>query len=105
MKIRLSQPPKSRLQRTSFIHESKVLRQEHPELKESVPDDLQRTLVMPTWESCNTAVIKTDIPGILQKYIQTGSERKAITDEFLHNTYPPWSHGSVSLQMVLQKML
>ena len=77
---------------TSFIHESKVLRQEHPELKESVPDDLQRTLVMPTWESCNTAVIKTDIPGILQKDKQTGSERKAITDEFLHNTYPPWSH-------------
>ena len=46
---------------------------------------------MPTWESCNTAVIKTDIPGILQKDMQTGSERKAITDEFLHNTYPPES--------------
>ena len=44
---------------------------------------------MPMRKSCNTAVIKTGIPGILQKDMQTGSERKAITDEFLHNTYPP----------------
>ena len=46
---------------------------------------------MPKWESCNTIVIKTDIPGILQKDIQTVSERKTITDGFLHNTYPPES--------------
>ena len=91
MKSRMNQPLKRRLQRTSFIHESKVLYQEHPELKESVPDDLQCTLITPIWEYCHTPTIRTDIPGIKKKDLQTGPERKAITDEFLHSNYPPES--------------
>ena len=95
MRRRMDQPPKRRLMRSSFIHESKNLRQKHPELKESVPKEIHRTIAIPTWEqNCHTTDIKTNIPGIQKKDLQTGPERKVITEEYLHNTFPQdsWIH-------------
>ena len=88
MRQRMKEPTKRRLQRTSFIHEHKALYHEYPELKDHVPNEIQRSIAIPTWQQSQPPTIRTEVPGITKKGSQTGPERRTLANELLQHAYP-----------------
>lgn len=94
MKARLYQPTKGRLKRGSFIHQTRVLEKKHQDILDHKPKDIPQCLEIPCWNSDKRPQIHSSIPGIGKKDSQSNAEKKSITMEYIHNSYPQhnWTH-------------
>ena len=77
---------KTRLLRTSFLKESKNLREEDPTLVDQTPEPMLQASTIPPWKEHSIKII-TEIPGIESKNIQPEHVRKSVALDYLHNTY------------------
>nr|KAG5698629.1 hypothetical protein BaRGS_003143 [Batillaria attramentaria] len=94
MHRRMSEPTKSRLKRTSFVHEARRLERRDPDLLCTTTKPIPTHSAVPAWKRDAPLDIKTSIPGILPKGTQSEAERKAITLDYISQTYPEerWTH-------------
>ena len=95
MRKRMSEPTKGRLQRKSFIHNSRILERRDAELLDHEHAEIPGTPSVPAWKRKGFPKIQTSIPGIGLKGTQTDAERKSLTLEYIHNAYPEdqWTHA------------
>ena len=92
MRTRLAENTSTRLKRGSFLHTTKNLVREQPDLLNQEPTDIPVCFSEPPWE--NHAEIIDTIPGIQPKGIQSVSARRAISEEHIQTTFPrdTWIH-------------
>ena len=82
----ITREPKERILKTSFLKESKKLREEDPILVDQTPEPLLQASSIPPWKEHSIKVI-TEIPGIESKNIQPEHVRKSVALDYLQNTY------------------
>lgn len=94
MKDRLSKPTKGRLKRGSFIHQTRVLERRHQDILDHEPRDIPQYLENPGWSDEGRPQICCSIPGIGKKDSHSDAEKKSLTIEHIHNSYPEhnWTH-------------
>ena len=94
MHKRMAEPTKGRLKRTSFIHKSRELENQVPEMLNHTPVQISQATAKPPWKHTKQPHICTQIPGIEKKDSQSDQERKSITLEYIRTTYPEqqWTH-------------
>ena len=92
---RMNQPTKGRLKRSSFIHHSRMLERENPELLHHMPKAIPPVSTVPPWNRAPFPTICTNIPGIGNKSSQLDPERKSLTLELISSKYPraKWTHA------------
>ena len=88
MHSRMSKPTKGRLKRSSFIHHSKMLGRQQPELLDHMPEPIQTHAAVPCWERQKFPIIFTHIPGTKRKAAQSDPERRSMTLEHISAIYP-----------------
>ncbi|KAK7090611.1 hypothetical protein V1264_010383 [Littorina saxatilis] len=95
MHERTSMPTKCRLKRESFLHQARRLERRDPDLMEQAAAPISIPTTLPTWKRKEFPEICTTVPGILQKQVQSEAERKALTLEYISQTYPneEWTHA------------
>ena len=95
MRKRMSEPTKGRLQRKSFIHNSRILERRDSELLDHQHSDIPAVPSVPAWKRNIFPKIQTDIPGVGQKDTQSNAERKSLTIEYIQTVYPEekWTHA------------
>jgi ribonuclease HI len=89
MKERMKGNTKRRLQRSSFLRESRRLEDQSTDLEDKSPKELPRCLATPAWRGSPVPVVRTSIPDVGPKATQDATIRKALTLEHLENNYPP----------------
>ena len=94
MHRRMVQPTKCRLKRESFLHHARRLERQDPDLMEQAAAPISIPTTLPTWKREEFPEIRQSIPDILQKDLQSEAERKALTLDYISHTYPAqeWTH-------------
>ena len=83
------------LKRSSFIHQARILARKDLELMDHIDKPIPTHCTLPAWKRTQFPLIRDSIPGILKKGIQTDAEKKALTMEYIEQTYPQyiWTHA------------
>ena len=84
----MSKPTKEKLKKSSFIHHSRILKRQQPELLNHMPEPIPTHAAVPCWERLKFPTILTHIPGIKRKAAQSDPKRKSITMEQISANYP-----------------
>ena len=79
MHSQMSKPTKGRLKRSSFIHYTRLLETQQPELLDCMPEPIQTHAAVPCSERQKFPAILTSIQGIDRKAAQSNPERRSIT--------------------------
>ncbi|XP_041365602.1 uncharacterized protein LOC121380715 [Gigantopelta aegis] len=92
---RMVKPTKSQIKWKSFIHQARMIKKTHIELMNHKIKKIPTDCLLPAWKRHKFPDITETVPGILKKEIQTEIERRGLTLEFMHQTYPQdqWTHA------------
>ena len=88
MHSQMSKPTKERPKRSSFIHHSRILGRQQPELLHRMPEPIQTHAAVPCWERQQFSTILMCNPGIERKAAQSGQGRRSMTLEHTGANYP-----------------
>ena len=88
MKERMNQLSNCRLQRQSFLDTERKLRNQHSDLINAIPSDINSTIPVPLCQNHFIMNINCSIPGIKEKASQTRDERNWYTNAHLNINFP-----------------
>ena len=93
MHERIKGDGKSRLKRTNFVALAKGEISKHEVKKAAV--SLTANVPTPPWKRTELPELICEIPGIVDKQLQTSAERKSIAVKYIKDNFPraQWTHA------------
>jgi hypothetical protein len=95
MHERIKVDMKSRLKRTNFVALAKGEIGKHGVLASPAAVSLTANVPTPSWRRTELPELICDIPGIVDKQLQTSAERKNIAEKYITDNFPraQWTHA------------
>ena len=95
MHERMNQPRRGRLNRSNFLHHSRILERRSSELLDHIPKPIPAVKTIPSWKRGQLPRVCTKVPGGADGGCQPEPERKSLTLEYVNIKYSEdqWTHA------------